>query len=141
MKTFALTSGDLTPSGGGYAMVEGAAKINQDLSLALRETYGQDQFHTRWGSVLQNYVGQPLTSGMTAKVLAEINRVVTNYITIQNARIVSDSNSSTPSSYSTDDVVQNILSMNAQQVYDSLFVSVNLQTVSRQQISINQVLT
>lgn len=141
MKTFALVSGDLSPSGGGYLMVDGANKINQDLSLAIREEYGLDPYHPRWGSILKTYVGQPMTSDVTAKVLSEITRVINNYITIQNSRIVSDTNSSTPSRYSTDDVVQSILSMNAQPIADSLVVNVTLQTISRQTININQVLS
>jgi phage baseplate assembly protein W len=141
MKTFALVQGDLSPSSGGYLMVEGSAKINQDLTLALKEEYGTDPFHPRWGSVLKSYIGLPLTPEIKTKTLTEINRVVNNYITIQNARIVQDNNTSSPSRYSTDDVVQGVVSMSAQQIYDSLLVSVTLQTVSRQQININQVIS
>lgn len=141
MKTFALVQGDLSPSGGGYLMYEGAAKINQDLTLAMKEEYGTDRFHPRWGSVLKRYIGLPMTAEVKAKTLTEVNRVLNNYITIQNARIVADNTTSSASRFSTDDVVQSIVNLSAQQVYDSLLVSVTLQTVSRQQININQVIS
>lgn len=141
MKTFALIQGDLSPSGGGYLLYEGAARINQDLTLALREEYGTDPFHPRWGSVLKQYIGLPITADIKARTLTEINRVINNYITIQNARIVQDSNTSTASRYSTDDVVQAVSHMSSQQIYDSLVVSVTLQTISRQSISLNQVIS
>lgn len=141
MKTFALVQGDLSPSGGGYLMYEGPAKINQDLTLAMKEEYGTDRFHPRWGSVLKKYVGLPLTAEIKSKTLTEINRVINNYITIQNSRIVADNNTSSASRYSTDDVVQSLTALSATQVYDSLLVSVTLQTVSRQQINLNQVIS
>lgn len=141
MKTFALVQGDLSPSGGGYLMYEGPAKINQDVTLALKEEYATDPFHPRWGSVLKRYVGLPMTAELKAKVLTEVNRVINNYITIQNARIVSDNNSSTPSRYSTDDIVQGVTNLSAQQIYDSLIVSLTLQTASRQTLDINQVIS
>lgn len=141
MKTFALVQGDLSPSGGGYLMYEGPAKINQDLTLALKEEYGTDPFHPRWGSVLKRYIGLPMTAEVKAKTLTEVNRVVNNYITIQNARILADNTTSSASRYSTDDVVQSISTLSAQQVYDSLLVSLTLQTVSRRTININQVIS
>ncbi len=141
MKTLALVQGDLLPSAGGYLMYSGASKIHQDLALALRETYGADTIHPRWGSVLQNYVGFPITAEMRGKVLVEINRVLSNYITVQNARIIQDNNNGTSSKLSSDDVVQSVGSVNVQQIYDSLVVSVILQTLSRQTININQIIS
>lgn len=141
MKTFALVQGDLSPSGGGYLMYEGPAKINQDLTLALKEEYATDPFHPRWGSVLKRYIGLPMTAEIKAKTLTEVNRVVNNYITIQNARILADNSTSSASRYSTDDVVQSLTALSAQQVYDSLLVSLTLQTVSRRTININQVIS
>jgi phage baseplate assembly protein W len=122
-------------------MYEGAAKIHQDLALALKESYGADVIHPRWGSILQQFVGTPLTEDLKGKVLTEINRVIGNYITVQNARIVQDSNTGTISNLTTDDVVQSISNITAQQIYDSLVVSVALTTLSRQTVNINQVMS
>jgi phage baseplate assembly protein W len=141
MKTLALIRGDLSPAPGGYLLYEGAQKIHQDLALALQEVYGADTLHPRWGSILQNYVGLPLTSDVKAKVLTEVNRVLSNYITVQNAQIVQDSNLGVSSQMTTDDVVRAVSSVTAQQFYDSLIVSVILETVSNQEVNINQVVS
>lgn len=141
MKTFALVQGDLSPSGGVYQMYEGANKIYQDLTLALKEEYGLDPYHPRWGSILNKYIGLPLTQQQTAKVITEINRVINNYITVQNAGIVQDTNTGASSRYTVNDVVQSVSNISAKQVYDSLLVSVTLQTLSRQTINITQVLS
>jgi phage baseplate assembly protein W len=141
VKTLALIQGDLSPAPGGYLMFSGADKIHQDLSLALREEYGGDPIHPRWGSILQTLVGGPLTAEMRQSVLSEINRVISNYITVQNARIIQDSTTNSVSSLMQDDVVQSVSSMSAQQIYDSIVVRVALQTVSRQNIIISQVIS
>src|SRR6202012_4542666 len=141
MKTLALVQGDLSPAPGGYLLIEGAAKIHQDLSLALREAYGADTLHPRWGSILQQLIGSPITAQLRGQILTEINRVISNYITVQNAKIVQDSTTGNTSSMTTDDVVQSISNIQAQQVYDSLVVRVPLQTLSQQTVNINQVMT
>lgn len=141
MKTFALVQGDLSPAPGGYLMVEGASKIHQDLSLALREWYGTDHIHPRWGSTLQRYIGQPLTEDLKAKISREINRVLQNYLTIQNSRIARDTNTGVISTMSTNDVVRAVNGVNIHQVYDSLLVNISLSTASRQTINVNQVLS
>ena len=141
MKTLALVQGDLSPAPGGYLMYNGAAKIHQDLALALKEAYGEDVLHPRWGSILKQYVGFPLTDDVKTKILTEINRVIGNYITVQNARIVQDSNTGSISSLTTDDVVRSVSNVSVQQIYDSLVVSVILETLSRQQVNINQVMS
>lgn len=141
MKTLALVQGDLSPAPGGYLMYEGASKINQDLALALREEYGTDIFHPRWGSILQQFIGIPLTDDVKGQVLTEVSRVISNYITVQNAQIASNNASGTVSNMTTDDVVQTVSSIQAQQLYDQLVVSVVLQTISRQNININQIMS
>lgn len=140
MKTFALVKGDLSPAPGGYLMFEGAAKIHQDLALALQEAYGGDALHPRWGSILQSMIGEPLTPSLRQAILTEVNRVLSNYIAVQNARIIQDSNNHSLSALTTDDVVASVTNTTAQQVYDSIVISVGLQTVSRQSIQINQVI-
>jgi phage baseplate assembly protein W len=78
VKTLALVQGDLSPAPGGYLMYEGPQKIHQDLALALQEAYGGDKLHPRWGSILQNFIGLPMTDDVKNKVLSEINRVISN---------------------------------------------------------------
>lgn len=138
MKTLALIQGDLSPAAGGFLMYEGVQKIHQDLALALREAYGGDALHPRWGSILQDMVGEPLTAEIKQQILVEINRVINNYITVQNARIVQDNVSNILSNITSDDVVNAISGISVQQIYDSIVVQVTLQTLSRQQVKINQ---
>lgn len=141
MKTLALVQGDLSPAPGGYLLYSGVPKIYQDLTMALQEEYGADTIHPRWGSILKRYVGQPLTPDTQAKVVTEINRVLNNYISVQNAKIKADNLSGNASSLTSDDVVQSVSSITANPMYDSLVISVILQTISRQDISITQVVT
>lgn len=141
MKTIALLHGDFVPAPGGYLLYEGQQKIHQDLALALQEAYGGDQIHPAWGSLLDSYVGTPLTPEIKQAVLAEINRVISNYITVQNARIVQDNAAGNVSSMTTDDVVGSITSISAQQAYDSLVVTAVLQTLSRQSVNVTQIIS
>jgi phage baseplate assembly protein W len=141
VKTFALVQGDLVPAAGGYLLYDGPRKIHQDLSLALRETYGTDQFHQAWGSILPNMIGQPLTATLRQEVLAEVNRVINNYITVQNSRIVQDNATGSVSALTTDDVVTGLSNISVQQIFDALVIKVGLRTISRQDININQVIS
>ncbi len=141
MKTLALVQGDLAVGTGSYLTYSGVNKISQDLSLALREAYGGDRFHPSWGSILQQYVGTPMVEEAKAGVVAEVTRVLNNYITVQNAQIQAAGTQNVQSTLTTDDVVQSITSINATQVHDSLVVTVTLQTLSRQAVSITQVVS
>lgn len=141
MKTLALSNGDLVVVPHGYQTYSGAQKIVQDLGLALREVYGGDQLHPRWGSILLNYIGTPLTADVKANVINEINRVLKNYISVQNAQISDTIQSGSKSSMTTDDIVESVLNIDANQVFDSLVVTVTLQTVSRQTLTLSQVVT
>ena len=79
MKTLALQHGDLVIDGAGsYAMVSGAARIRQDLTLALLEEYGTDRFHPKFGSIIKEYLGNAISSDLQQLVKAEVNRVVQN---------------------------------------------------------------
>lgn len=122
-------------------MYEGTHKIHQDLALALQEAYGGDTLHPAWGSILQNLVGGPLTEGVKQQILVEVNRVLNNYISVQNARIIQDNATGSVSRMTTDDVVNSITGLSAQQVYDSIVLTVALQTLSRQSITIAQVIS
>lgn len=87
MKTFALKRGDLVLSGSQLGMVEGAARTQQQVGLALRESYGVDRFHPGWGSVLPSWIGRVITPDVRQEVQVEVQRVVRNVITNQNAMI------------------------------------------------------
>lgn len=141
MKTLALTQGDLTPAPGGYRMLEGANKIQQDIGLALQEEYGTDSSHPLWGSILPTMIGAPITEDLKQQIRVEVNRVVNNYIAVQNARIVQDNVTGSQSSMTTDDVVNAITGLSITQLFDSVVINLGLQTISRQNVNLNHVVT
>lgn len=141
MKTLALIQGDLSPAAGGYLLYQGEQKIHQDLALALQEAYGGDVLHPAWGSILPNLIGGPLTSDVKQSIITEVNRVINNYIAVQNAQIVQSNATGQVSNLTTDDVVNSITGLQVQQIFDSVVVSVSLQTLSSQQVSINQIIS
>lgn len=139
MKTFALADGDLVLSPQGYATVTGSAKISTELGLAMAEPFGDDRFHTSWGSYLPSYVGQPITSTTQLLVEAEVQRVLQAYIAVQRSAISSDNLQSSRTRFTTADVVSAVESVTIQQVLDALYVKVVLQTMSGSTITVNKV--
>lgn len=88
MRTFALRDGDLALAGNAYQMVGGVARVQQHVSLCLREPYGSDRFHPGWGSVLPDWIGRVIEgAGIGAELQSELRRVVKNVIAAQNAAI------------------------------------------------------
>lgn len=138
METLALVNGDLVLNSGSYLTFSGPDKIRQDLDLALNEAYGSDQFHPLWGSILDRFIGQPLTSSLQSAVLNEVTRVLSNYIAVQTDDISSDTVADTRSRYDTSDVVQSVDSINASVTMDRVTVTVVLRTMSNQTITINR---
>jgi phage baseplate assembly protein W len=138
VQTLALLNGDLVLNSGTYLTFSGPDKIRQDLDLALNEAYGADQYHPLWGSILDRFIGQPLTSSLQTAVLNEVTRVLANYIAVQTDDISSDAVADTRSRYDTSDVVQSVEAINATVALDKITVSVVLRTLSNQTITINR---
>lgn len=138
MKTFALAGGDLVVSSGSYLTLSGADKVRQDLGLAMREHYGADPFHPTWGSVIDQFVGEPLTSLNEQKVVAEVSRVLRNYITSQASQINAAANGGGRSALNTADVVSSVTSIKASSDGDRLAVAARLTTMAGEQITINR---
>lgn len=130
MKSLALVNGDLALGNGGYKMLTGTARIRQDLALALAEDYGHDQYHSEWGSVLNSYIGQPLTGELELLVRSEVVRVLQQYVASQAADIAADSLSGSRSRYTYGDVVSEITSVSTQITLDTVKVLVALKTRS-----------
>lgn len=138
IKTLALVDGDLMLAQGGYLLYTGAQRIKQDLSLALQEEYGSDRFHPRYGSIVMRYIGQVISPDLQSLVKAEVNRVVQNYIAIQNAEILRDSQVDVANRYSTSDVVRRIVSIVASANIDTINVSLVLETLARETVAIKK---
>lgn len=139
MKTLALQHGDLVIDGSGsYAMVSGAARIRQDLTLALLEEYGTDRFHPKFGSIIKEYLGNAITSDLQQLVKAEVNRVVQNYIIVQQSQVLRNTQFDVAGQFDTSDVVRAMTSIDVQTTYDAIFVAVTLQTLARETVSVNR---
>lgn len=134
MQTFAITNGDIRVGAGSYAVVNGEAKLRQDLSFALREPLGIDRFHPRWGSALNDMVGSAVTESTRAAVTAEVRRVVETYARIQADRISRDATNRRPSRYSTGEVIRTIDSVSVRQEYDRLHLRVAITTMSQREV-------
>lgn len=138
MKTFKITStGDLDLDNGGYAMVTGAPKIEQDLGLALREPFGQDRFHPRWGSLIPDYIGDPITPAMPGTLHAEVNRIVGNYIQLQTILLNEDARLGQRPRLQASGVVASIDAVFAKQVADKIYLRVELTTLGGQKVTIS----
>lgn len=137
MKSLALVNGDLAlGTDGGYLMHSGAARIRQDLSLALTEEYGADRFHPQWGSIVRSYLGRVLTEDMQQLVRAEVNRVLQNYIILQRNEVLRDTTVDIAGRYTTSDVVRSVESIQARAVLDAVYLYVTLTTLSRETITL-----
>lgn len=138
IRTLALFSGDLMPAQGGYFMFSGVDRIRQDLTLALLEEYGTDRFHPRWGSVIRQYIGNVITPQLTAMVRAEVNRIVQNYILIQQAEVLRDTQVDIRGRFTTSDVVRSVLSLSATPHMDRIDIQLALETLSRTSVTIRK---
>lgn len=138
MKTLALVQGDLVLAGGTYVTFTGSDKIQQDLTLALNEDYGSDIYHPYWGSILDRYIGAPLTAELQSAVSLEVQRIIKNYIAAQADTLAIGTAYDIKGVYNTSDVVQKLESIDVQVSYDSINITVKLQTLSRQTVTIKK---
>ena len=137
MKTFALRSGDLVLTGNSYGMVAGTARAQQQISLCLREPYGTDRFHRRWGSVLPSWVGRALVdSAIGIEVRAEIIRVVKNYIAAQDSAVTARSVRGLRPVVTPNEIIVDVSDIKVSQKQDSLIVKATLVTSGGQDFSI-----
>jgi phage baseplate assembly protein W len=134
LQTLALVDGDLVLGADSFVLLSGPSKIKQDLYLALTERYGADPYHPLWGTILAQYVGQPMTAGVQQSVYNEVNRVLSNYIAVQADRLSAAVTEDTKSTMTTADVVSSIESITPTPVGDSLQVTVALTTMAGQQV-------
>lgn len=134
MKALRLSGGDLVPGAEGFETITGASRIVQDLRVALSEPLGIDRFHTGWGSVIDDFVGQPLDSGTAFAVKQEINRVVGNYMMVQAEKAARGSLRSGSGRYTTDDLISHVASVDVRMVNDQLTARITLTMVSGREV-------
>lgn len=138
MKTFALQSGDLVLAGNAYGMVAGTARVQQQIGLCLREPYGSDRFHTRWGSVLPEWIGRTIDNStqLGIEIRSEIIRVVKNFIAAQNAAIEGRAVAGFRPVMLPSEVIVDVTDIKVQQDQDSIIVKATLVTQGGQEFSI-----
>lgn len=141
MKGLAVIDGDLVLSGSSYLTLTGPARIKQDLDFALHDEYGADIFHPYWGSVLDRFIGQPLTASVEQQVINEVQRVLNNYISIQTDQINSAISAGTASVYDTADVVSQVEAIDVQVNMDSISITVTLRTMANQSVTVTRTVT
>lgn len=141
MKTLALSHGDLVLGPGGFQMISGANKIRQDVALALGEEYGNDPYHPQWGSVLIQYIGQPVTPDTDLLVQSEVNRILQQYMANQQAMLNQAATNNQPTTMTTADVIQSVDAVTASAQYDTIQVVIQLTTMAGQTLMISRTVT
>lgn len=135
MKTWRLQGGDLVLGSGGFQTVTGPARIIQGLRAALGEPLGIDRFHPGWGSLVDQFVGQPLDEGTLFDLKQEVYRVVGNYIAVQEQKIVRDANQPGPSRYSRSDAVASVSDVTVTARNDSATILITIVTAAGEQVT------
>lgn len=138
MKTLALSGGDLVVGPGGLQLLEGASKIRQDIALALGENYGGDPYHPGWGSVLQQYLGEPITADTPMLVQAEVNRILQQYIANQQQILDAASLRNQQHTISTSEIIRTVNSVDVSVSYDTVTVLIDLTTMAGQTMKISR---
>jgi phage baseplate assembly protein W len=138
MKTLALANGDLVVAPGGHTTLTAAAKIRQDMALALGEPLGNDRFHPEWGSVLPTYIGQPMDAETEMQVQSEVARIVEQQMAVQQRDIAQDSLKGRASRYDAADIIVGIEKLTVSVRYDTILVTVALVTQAGVRINIKR---
>jgi len=119
-------------------MQDGAAKIRQDLALALGETYGSDPYHSGWGSVLPQYIGEPIDIDTPMLVQTEVNRILQQYMTTQQQQLATASANNQQHTITTSEIIQTVNSVDVSVLYDTIRVVVSLTTMAGQTLQISR---
>lgn len=140
--SFKITGGDLTvATGRTYDRVSGAYKLAQDLRLWVLEQIGTDPSTPTYGSTLDggvidgavvpSVIGQIGTPVLVGQIRSEIISLISTYQQNQLAKMKSEMlqfNGQT--SLDPDEILQNIVSVNAAQVETQVIVQVVVQTLA-----------
>jgi hypothetical protein len=136
MRGLLIENGDLVVGQGGFVLTDGPAKVRQDLNHAAAEPLGIDRFHPKWGSLLDRFVGQPNSEEIVALVRGEMNRLVQNYISIQNYNLREDQRLGRRNRYRASELVSTVEAIDVRQEYDRFFVRVRVTTFGGETITL-----
>ena len=145
MKCIKVADGDIVIGGDGKpVMVEGAARIQQEMALWLLEPIGTDAVYPKFGSDLWNYIGAPAFDDNLTAIRSEVNRVVTNYIAAQNEQIARDKQRLSDNEFlqvwTEDDIVSTLNSITVSATGTIVNVLVIVSTAAATQVSVAQTL-
>ena len=134
-QSFQLQNGDLVvTSGRAFQVVKNKDKLLQDLKLWILEQFGTDPNTPEYGSLLDSYIGMPMSQGAINQVQAEILRVLQQYQAMQLDNMQNDtilyagSTTLDPS-----EVITSIDGLTVQAVDTILLVSVIISTLDESQ--------
>jgi phage baseplate assembly protein W len=114
-----IEDGDILLKGSQMAIVHGIDKLNQDLSIWLRERFQSDRFHLNYGSILDNYIGGVIDSSTASEVQSEVLRILQNYQALQ-LRALKER----PGTMSADELLLNVDDVQTRIEYDSVIVNI-----------------
>lgn len=113
--SLALVNGDLAPQGGQLQIVYGVAKLKQDMDLWIRERFGVDRFHPRYGSILEDFIGGIVEEDTGVEVTEEIMRVLRNYMAVQKFAFTS-----APQAFSLSELLLDVAAVRTNVSYDTV---------------------
>jgi hypothetical protein len=90
---------------------------------------------------VQAYLGQVLSADIMQLVRAEVNRVLQNYLVIQQNEVIRDTVVDVQGRYDTSDVVQSVDNVAARSVLDTIYITATLTTLSRESVTISRQVT
>lgn len=144
MNTFKIVNGDIAVRGDGKVVdVSGAKRIEQELSCWILEPLGTDKVYGGFGSTIGEMIGSPSLTEYLDEVRDEVARVVNNYVSYQEGQLDKAKRGSAEAainSWSDDDVINSVDSIEVKAVADTVQVTVKLTTVAGAAIKVNQVL-
>lgn len=125
--SLAVENGDLVMRGSQLGVVHGIDKLKQDISLWLTEPYRSDRFHSQYGSILDSFIGSVISEDTIGMVQSEVMRVLQNYQALQ-VRVLREN----PQRFSADEVLVSVADIKTRIQYDSVIVTIQFITGSRQ---------
>jgi hypothetical protein len=136
MKTLELRNGDLVIRPGGFGMVRGTKKVQQDLGTIVREALGTDRFHPRFGTVLHDYLGGYQDATAYALIRGELHRLINNYIMVQTGAIQADMARGRRPRYGPEEIITSVQAIQIQQRLDRFNVKVVVRTASGEDVTL-----
>jgi hypothetical protein len=144
IKDLQLSSGDLIPSGRGFATVTGPSYLRQRIATALQVPYGSDPYNPLWGSVLPSYIGMPQVPDVPSLVSSEVSRVLKQIIDQQQLMMTNAALTGTQSLLSAGDVIASVDAVSAVQSSldpETIQVTLALTTLAGQQLTVTRTLS